>query len=1003
MRHSYLLRGALFACQEGFFADAYDCSLPGLSTLTPGMYAGQEVNYLSAVTDTSSPQFRVRAKEFEECTGGKINFAEANNVFEDPIKDVGTKMATGLELYDGYLMSYSHFPEASALGLAETLNDRIAASNGRLKWEDFFEQVQQQGQYRRNGQDDIDFLMFDGDFFVPIVRIDLLQKYNLPVPNTWDEVLEQAKFFEGKDLNDDGEPDFGFCFFPRGGMESAWDWWWAEVIYSTWATMAQTSTKKGFFFDTETFKPAMDNEAFRESARIWKQLWSIGVDGCPGHMATGRCAIGYSPPGCWKGVFLDQVARKDVNNSIIWQPTMADGSYAAPYRALTFGSLKVLNAKGQLETCTANSCPLAQHVHTHGHVANRPDRASVLPPSPHAGKLINRAPFYWSGGFGTMIRKSADETRKNVIWDFFVYINDPDTSVMDVSTYASWIDSWRRSQLSLEGTNFIVKSTWSPDTYAEHRSVMISSLSAKCNGALNLRIPGIKEYTHEALGGYMLLYIRNEISEDQLVQQVSQRWREISSTRGLIDQLQIYRATLGREQLSDYELCQLHRDVMDTQDPRICRQFDPADSDGAVAELVLTILGIVAGAALLVAMIGWVIRTFLQKRRLQQKEEQRQWQLIAEALATMKDMRFPMVVLPICVFAELNRFVAHESIRDWSSRALTFLDTPAEIISFMGVNFVIFLSHQWLSWSEPDPNGTQYRCAVRAVQQCIESKGWDYQKCFVWCDIFSIPQKNKAQQASAISSLPVFASSAHAFIVVAPDSEHQHTNQLCGVNTYKDRAWCRAELLSHSLANGVENMYIATNEGELNTVKLDSAMMSASLYVFEGDLTCCRILHEGMVMCDRERLMVPFLCLYGMQHILKTLGAPKEQGDGMDEFLARIQAEVKRMFPDYISVALKDKVETRMLFNGILEKMEKHVEGLTEAELTAIGFTVTTAGHLPLEESGSRSIQVIRSIRPLSNSSTSQERDSDTWSTEEQPKNEEEQKIVSDGVICEVF
>eukprot|EP00930_Biecheleria_cincta_P068367 TRINITY_DN5574_c0_g1_i5.p1 TRINITY_DN5574_c0_g1~~TRINITY_DN5574_c0_g1_i5.p1 ORF type:complete len:181 (+),score=43.03 TRINITY_DN5574_c0_g1_i5:2-544(+) len=180
-------------------------------------------------------------------------------------------------------------------------------------------------------------------------------------------------------------------------------------------------------------------------------------------------------------------------------------------------------------------------------------------------------------------------------------------------------------------------------------------------------------------------------------------------------------------------------------------------------------------------------------------------------------------------------------------------------------------------------------------------------------------------------------------------------------------------------------------------------MMSDSLYVFEGGLTCCSILHEGMVMCDRERLMVPFLCLYGMQHILKTLGAPKEQGDGMDEFLARIQAEVKRMFPDYISVAFKDKVVTRVLFNGILEKMEKHVEGLTEAELTAIGFTVTTAGHLPLEESGSRSIQVIRSIRPLSNSSTSQERDSDTWSTEEQPKNEEEQKIVSDGVICEVF
>ena len=29
--------------------------------------------------------------------------------------------------------------------------------------------------------------------------------------------------------------------------------------------------------------------------------------------------------------------------------------------------------------------------------------------SPHVGEVINRVPFYWSGGYGTGIRKSADE------------------------------------------------------------------------------------------------------------------------------------------------------------------------------------------------------------------------------------------------------------------------------------------------------------------------------------------------------------------------------------------------------------------------------------------------------------------------------------------------------------------------------------------------------------------------------------------------------------------
>lgn len=54
-----------------------------------------------------------------------------------------------------------------------------------------------------------------------LVRIDLLEKHGLALPNTWDEVVEYAKFFNGTDLNDDGvADDFGFCHFPREGAVS---------------------------------------------------------------------------------------------------------------------------------------------------------------------------------------------------------------------------------------------------------------------------------------------------------------------------------------------------------------------------------------------------------------------------------------------------------------------------------------------------------------------------------------------------------------------------------------------------------------------------------------------------------------------------------------------------------------------------------------------------------------------------------------------------------------
>ena len=52
-----------------------------------------------------------------------------------------------------YFMSYSHFPEASAKGLAETLNERIRETNEQLKWEDVLPKVKNMGEYRKNGQE----------------------------------------------------------------------------------------------------------------------------------------------------------------------------------------------------------------------------------------------------------------------------------------------------------------------------------------------------------------------------------------------------------------------------------------------------------------------------------------------------------------------------------------------------------------------------------------------------------------------------------------------------------------------------------------------------------------------------------------------------------------------------------------------------------------------------------------------------------------------------------
>ncbi|MGK3739783.1 MAG: hypothetical protein ACI8RD_004614 [Bacillariaceae sp.] len=262
----------------------------------------------------------------------------------------------------------------------------------------------------------IDLLMADGDFFVPIIRIDLLERDNKPLPHTWEDLVELAKFYNGTDLNGDGnDDDYGFCVYPRTGSGFN-DAWIPELMYSTWATTDQTrGIQEGFFFDEETFEPRI-GKGFEHAMDIWKDLWANSADGCiTSNFVEGKCAIGFAPPGCWKGTFVnseeggvawrnktDGSVLRNENGTALWRPTMKDGSYAEPYRLKPFGSLNVVDrVSGEFQECAPDTCGKGEIIPSRSRLAND-DRAKLLVDSPHVGKWINRVPFYWSGGYGKL-------------------------------------------------------------------------------------------------------------------------------------------------------------------------------------------------------------------------------------------------------------------------------------------------------------------------------------------------------------------------------------------------------------------------------------------------------------------------------------------------------------------------------------------------------------------------------------------------------------------------
>ena len=795
-------------------ATKYDCTNDEyLQSFPPGKYAGVTANYLSFNTAQATPHFVDRAKLFEACTGGTINFAEATDIAEDPIKDLGSAGSNGAELHDAYLMIYSFTSEASSLGLLETMNDRISGSaNTLLKYEDIFPKVRSMGEYRKDGNTNIDLLMADGDFFVPVVRIDLLERDGIALPHTWDDLVEVAKYYNGTDLNDDGiADDFGFCIYPRTGSGFN-DAWIPELMYSTWATTDQTrGIQEGFFFDDETFEPNIGN-GFEKAMNIWKDLWGYSADGCiTSTFLEGRCAIGLAPPGCWKGTFVNSEeggvawrnrtnpdgsgtevefgpVMRDENGEKLWQPTMKDGSYAEPYRMRPFGSLDVINKEAGNDLfvqCDPKSCPKGERIKASAELPED-DRARVLVDSPHVGKLINRVPFYWSGGYGTGIRKSADPAAKDLMFDFFVYVNTPITSVDDV-VLPSWLDSWRYSQLASYERNF-QKGGWSWVSWNEHQRTQVWALGNEVNSATTLQLPGVLLYTRDVMLHNFQKYVAGQITMDAMKEDVTRGWNDATETYGKLSQLDNYRAALGLDALSTVQKCRLHREEMDYIDPATCKEAE--DNTTTIIIILCSILG--AGIIIIVGYFSY--KRYKAYQAIKQRHEQLMENTLDEATRALRSLDYPLHLVRGAEFVAEGQLMRHEVMRN--THRLTVLDNIGDVDALTAAGKqVVFFSHQWTSFTKPDPNNHQYQTMVGALKELAARNGWDpsLRDVFVWVDYSCIPQANASVQNLAIRSLAVYASSATYFIVVAPKTTHADLDNVCDLDTYQRRMWCRAE------------------------------------------------------------------------------------------------------------------------------------------------------------------------------------------------------------------
>ncbi|CAK9105979.1 unnamed protein product [Durusdinium trenchii] len=167
----------------------------------------------------------------------------------------------------------------------------------------------------------------------------------------------------------------------------------------------------------------------------------------------------------------------------------------------------------------------------------------------------------------------------------------------------------------------------------------------------------------------------------------------------------------------------------------------------------------------------------------------------------------------------------------------------------------IFVSHQWVANSHPDPDGQQLLVLQEALQNIIDGKlavSMDLashlqglqtsapsaektsalmREAFLWLDWFSVPQiysegnieegevespvasvasksTSFGSQETQIQSIPYFVHSSDMFVVLAPRLIHKDTSAVCNCASWLARGWCRAEMWCKMLSDNPSDILV---------------------------------------------------------------------------------------------------------------------------------------------------------------------------------------------------
>jgi multiple sugar transport system substrate-binding protein len=494
-----LLAGTTTACEEATVTKI--SPIPSITPTSPAplpRFDGTTITVITRPLKMIAEPVQRRAAEFEKLTGVKIQVVAVP--FAKLYQTIKDDLSQGNKAYDVMVFAPQWMIDYAAPGYLENLTQRVN-NDPNLEWKDiapFFRD------FSSTYQGKIVSIPLDGDFQMVYYRDDLLQAAKLNPPETWEDYLTIAKQFQGKDLNGDGTPDYGSCTSKKPKAQSYWMFWSIATSF-----LQSQGTQQGAFFDPDTMKPLVNNEAIATALDIYKETvkyappdeLNFDLEQAHEFFISGRCALTLDWGDTGTIAITPNSKVKDKVGAVILP-----------------GSKKVLDrTTGKLIPCNKVICPFALNG-------------------------INHAPYAAFGGWVGTVNAAAPPKNKDAGYAFLSYMSQPAQANVDVTIGDAGLNPYRTSQFT--NREPWLKAGMSFEAASKYLGAIGVSLRSP-NIVLDLRVPENNNYQGEVLDQAIADFLADRITRDEALKQIHNGWEEITNKIGREKQRAAYRATLG--------------------------------------------------------------------------------------------------------------------------------------------------------------------------------------------------------------------------------------------------------------------------------------------------------------------------------------------------------------------------------------------------------------------------------------------------------------------------